>query len=257
VLGTITRKAAEWTPALIKAQGAVGSKLEPLAVRLNGTIDSSSKDRKELMTNRIKEITQAASSVPDTLYKGIQPLSPFHPELAAAIHGQAVAQFKILYDSLPKDPGLAYSALQSLWKPGDVETEKFARAYEVYHNPVEVMMKSLETGQITPEASKAMQDYWPELWGHLRVEMLQRVSDPAVWKSLGYANQVNLGLMLGVPLHSTMTPQFISQQMQMFTQRKQLQPMGPQTGASQGSGSAGGRPAENRQATAAQRITEH
>src|SRR5262249_7770455 len=96
----------------------------------------------------------------------------------------------------------------------------------------------------------------PPLWQEFRVQLLERLEEPGAWKSLGYQNQVNIGLMIGVPLHSTMSTQFIAQQQHMFTQRQQLQPMKPQLGAPQGSSSAG-RPQESREATQAQRITEH
>ena len=257
VLGAISKKVAEWAPAAIKTTRAIGSKIEPLAVRLNGSLDDTRKSKQELMVARLQELHDAAPTVPDTLYKGIQPLSPFHPELAQAMHAASLAQFKALWDKAPKDPGNAFNALKSLYKPGEMDTEKFSRIYEVFHDPVGVMTRALETNSITPEAAEALREFWPESWQHFRVEMLDKVGQKDVWQTLGYHNQINIGLMLGVPVHSTMTPQFISSQMQMFTQRNQKPPMKPQLGAEGGSGAAGGRPGENREATQAQKITEH
>lgn len=254
MLGHIVSSFSTWAPTAFKVERALGSKLEPLKRRLDGSLDDVNRTRQDLMSARLKEIRDAAYSVPDTLYKGVQPLSPFHPDLAPALHEKALDQFRELYNAAPKDPGNAFSGLQSLHKPSDVETEQFARTYEVFHDPVAVITRFTDTGQITPEAAKALQTYWPELWQYSKVELLNNVTRPGVWDSLGYNQQVNIGLMLGIPLHSTMTTKFIASHQRMFQDRNQLKP----TKAMGGTSNPGGRPAgDSPSATQAQRITEH
>jgi hypothetical protein len=250
ILGKITEKAAALTPMAAKAARTaqrLGPRAEPLAVRLDGTPDDE-KDRRKLLENRRREINEAAPTVRDTLFRGVQPLDVHHPEYAAALHAKAVEQFKTLYNELPRDPGKAFSKLKSLWKPDPVATEKFARVYEVFQNPVAVANRALDTLEISSEAAKALRTMDPELFTHLRVNVLERLAHPDVMDSLDYGDQCRLGTLLDLPLHSTLTPRFIAPQQQMFTIRNEPLTLPPQPGMSNGGGSGGG--------TQAQKLTE-
>jgi hypothetical protein len=254
ILGTIAEKVEHWAPKAARAVEKYGSRIEPLKTRLDGQDDGKESDRKRLMASRMKEISEAAPSVRDTLFKGVEPLSIEHPELAAAIHSHAVQRFQFLLSKLPKDPGLAYSGLRSIWKPDDYQTEKFARYYEVFQNPIKVMNRALTTGKITLEAAEGLREMNPELWQHMRSSMFYKLGDPAIRNKLGYDDQVHLSLLLGVNLHSTLNPQFISAQQQMFTERNKPLSMNPQV---QPGGGAGRPSGPGPSATSAQRITEH
>ncbi len=254
VVGGISKAAFEWAPRAAVRLGTKGSRIEPLATRLDGLEDGGTKDRQELMKLRSNEIRASAGSIRDILYKNVQPLAEEHPELAAAMHAHGVNRFKFILDKLPKDPGLAYSRLQSLWKPDRVATEKFSRYYQVFQNPVAVVKEILTTGRVLPEWAEGLREMDPALFTHLRVEMLHKLSDPAVMGKLSYPEQVSLGTLLDLPLHSTMTPQFVATQQQMYMERNTPIPMPPQPGQAGG----GGRPpGASKGATSAQKITEH
>lgn len=254
VVGTLSKVATEWAPrALVKATPFV-SRIEPLAVRLDGTEDKGKATRKELMTQRAAEIREAAGSVRDTMYRSLSPLADHHPDLAASMHELGVKQFMFLMDKLPRDPGLAFNRLRSLWSPDPAQTEKFSRYYEVFQNPVAVVQSIMKTGVVKPEWAEGLREMHPALFAELRVNMLERLSDPAILNKLTYNQQVSLGTLLQIPLHSTMTPQFVASQQQMYQERQKLIPMPPQPGADQG----GGRPpGASKSASSAQKITEH
>jgi hypothetical protein len=99
------------------------------------------------METRKRELAEAAPIIRDTMYRAVQPLSIEHPDLAASLHQLGVKRFQFLMSKLPKDPGLAFSNLKSLWKPDKVEVEKFSRYYEAYHDPVGVLTRALDTGE--------------------------------------------------------------------------------------------------------------
>lgn len=254
ILGTIAEKANVWLPRAGRAMQKAGPRVEPLARRVDGSEDQGEKDRRELMKARAKEIHEAAPNVRDTLYRSIEPLAMKHPELAASIHAHGVSRFQFILSKLPKDPGLAFSNLKSLWKPDAVAIEKFARYYEVFQNPVEVMSKALSTGKITMEAAEGLREMNPELFQVLRVHMLERLSDPKIQKKMTYQDQVHLGVLLDLPLHSTMHPSFISAQQQMYTERNKPLEMSPRI---QPGGGAGRPSGPGPSATSAQRTTEH
>ncbi len=254
ILGTIVDHAEKWVPKAARGLQKYGSKAEPLARRIDGNPDDDSKSRQEMMAARSKELREAAPGVRDTLYKSLTPLVTEHPELAAEMHAQQVKRFQFILSKMPKDPGLAYSNLRSLWKPDAVATEKFARYYEVFHDPVGVMVRTLKTGKITLEAAEGLREMNPELWQTLRVHMLERISQPEVAKRMKYEDQVHIGMLLGINLHSTMNPHFISAQQQMYTERNQPLEMNPRITPGGGAGRPSG-PGPN--ATSAQRISEH
>lgn len=256
VLGTLTRTAETWVPRAAKTLSRVGPRLEPLAVRLDGTVDRGKRERGALMRARSEEIRQAAGGIRDTMYRSVSTLDPHAPEFSRALHAKTVSQFQYLLNQLPKDPGNAYSVLRSMYSPDAVQMEKFARAYEVFHDPVGVIDRALKTMAITPEAAAGLKEMWPAMWTHLRVEMLSRISDPKVGDKMTYQDQVRLGTLLDLPLHSSMTPQFIASQQQMYAERNQKLPMNAQPGMGSGGGRPEG-PASSPYASAGQKVTSH
>lgn len=254
ILGTLAEKAGAYVPTMARGMQKYGSRVEPLVTRLDGMEDTKKQSREQLMETRKREILEAAPTVRDTLYRAVQPLGIEHPELAANLHALGVKRFQFLMSKLPKDPGLAFSKLQSMFKPDKVEVEKFSRYYEAYQDPVGVLTRALESGKITPEAAEGVREMNPELWTNFRSALIMRVSDPEVMKNVTYQDQVQLGLMTGITFHGSMTPQFISATQQMHTERNQPLEMNPRTQP----GGGAGRPAANSpMATPAQRITEH
>lgn len=251
VLGKIAESVLAWGPGAVKVAEKAAPRIDPLRTRLDGTPDLESKGRKELMASRMREIREAAPTIRDSMYRAIEPLTPHHPELAVAMNKAAVAQFDVLAARLPRDPGTAFSRLKSLWSPDAVLTEQFARSYEVFQNPVGVATKWLANPRtITPEGARAMREMNPELFQHLRVEMINRLSHPGVLSKMNYHEQVGIGLMLDLEIHSTMSPRFIKAQQEMFAERDQPLPMRGQNNSNNPSGTS-------RSMSAGQRITEH
>lgn len=256
VLGKIKDTVAKWGPTAGRALSANAPRAAFLKYRLDGTLDESNKSKRELMVARAAEIRAAAPSVPDTLYKGVAGLSMQHPELAAAMHALGVTQFKYLLDQLPKDPGGAFNAFRTLWSPDEATALKFEKVYQVFHDPVGTIDDILHKGHATPEQAEALREMYPELYNNMRTELLFRISEPGVWHRMSYSDQVNIGLLLQLPVHSTMRPQFIASQQQMFQQRNDPSTIKPPPGSGMGSTPQGGRP-PGPGATSAQRTTEH
>lgn len=255
VLGTITNSVRTWGPGAAKVGAKLAPRVDPLRVRLDGTVDGAKQSRKHLMEARAKEIREAAPAVRDSLYRAVEPLVGNHTEAASAMHKVAVAQFDALMARLPRDPATAFANMRSLWKPDFIETERFARAYEVFQNPVAVAVRWLKDPKsVTPEGAQALREMNPELWTHLRVEMLQRLAEPEVLDKLNYNEQVSLGRMLEITVHSTQDPRFIKAQQEMFSKRS-AEPLPARPSAS---GNNSNNPSgTSRGLTSAQRITDH
>lgn len=257
VVKTISAATEKWVPGAMKGLNKVGPKLEPLKTRLDGTEDKDSKDKKEMMKMRAQEIRDAAPGLKDTLFKAVAPLNMEHPEFAQAMYQTAQNQFSFLLNKLPTDPGNAYSRLQSLYNVDPVAMEKWSRYYEVFQNPLKVMQDAVANLRITPEAAEAMQNMYPAAYTQLRVSMLSKLSNPDVMNKVSYDEQVRIGTLLNLPLHSTMTPQFIASQMQMYTERNQKLSMPPQPGAGESAGRPSSAPGSSPFATPSQNNQLH
>lgn len=254
VLSTLVSTATKWAPAAAKVGGFVGPKLDPLKVRLDGTIEQADLPRKQLMLARMQEIREAAPTINDTLYRAVEPIAGSHTELAAQMNRAAVAQFQALASRMPRDHGMAFNRMKSLWSPDAIATEGFARAYEVFHNPVGTAVRWLQNPRsITPEGARAMKDFNPELWATLRVEMVSRLSQPGAMDKMTYSEQVGLGQLLDLRIHSTQDPRFIKAQQLMFQNRKEPLPARPTASGNNSNNPSG----TSSGMTASQRITEH
>lgn len=255
-LGKVRAAAAAYAPAAGRALQAVAPRVEPLAIKLDGTFDNSTKDKKELAQRRVDEIRQAAPGMKDTLYRAVEPLAATQPKLAPALHQTAVQAFNALVQGLPKDPG-AVSGLKPLWNPDDTQAAILQRQLAVFHDPVSVAQDMLRSGHFDQISVKAIQDFAPEIYQQLKVSLLERVSEPGVVSKMSYQDQVEMSTILGIPLHSSMAPQFIASQQQIFTQRNEKNATPQVTVPGQSNGGRPPGPAQSKNSTAAQRITEH
>ena len=258
VMGSIADAVKQWGPTVSKSlrvAQVAAPRAEPLKRRITGEIDRQNTDKIAQMRARADEIRSAAPTVRDALYKSISPMGVEHPELASGLHELASKQFAYILDKLPQDPGGAYSALKSLWNPDPQQVQKFEKYYAVFHDPVAEIQQALQSGKVAPETIEGLRDMYPQLYSEFKADLLMRISNPKVWQSMSYSEQVNIGVMLGMPVHSTLRPQFIAAQQAMFRARNDPHGIKPQAGVRTG----GGRPpgSVSPGATSAQRITEH
>lgn len=256
VLGAVKHMAAEYLPAAGRALQKAGPRISPLAMKLDGTLDNSTKDQRELALRRIQEISQAGTHVNDTLYRAIEPIKATQPELGPQLHKAALSAFQALQAMAPKDPG-AISRLKTLYKPDPAQADVLSRQLEVFHDPVAAAQDMLKSGRFDPVKVEALQQFAPEIYQQLRTGLMETVTKPGVMDKMSYQDQVVISALLDIPTHSSMAPQFIASQQQLFLQRNQPNPT-PRV--SMPGGSNGGRPpgpAQSKDSTASQRITEH
>lgn len=227
--------------------------IAPLATSLiDGRMDSDTKDLRELAARRAKEVVDLGPTIKDYLYRQLQPLNAAQPELAPAIHQAALGSFAALQAMIPRDPG-AVDKLKPLWKPSDVHAAVMAKQLEVFHDPVGVAEQMLSSGEFDPIKTKSLRELAPNLWADMRVNLLQRITDPAVRDKLSYQEQIGLSTMLDVPLHSSMDPRYIAMSQQMFMDRNQPFKANPRMG--QGGPGTMPDPQDNINATTSQRVT--
>lgn len=251
-LGRIKQAVGKYQAKAGKVTMAVAPKLEPLTRRLDGTIDTSTKDKSQLAYNRIDEFARASTHVKETLYRAVEPIAVEQPELGPALHQAGLSAFAAFRSMIPADPGVV-SGLKSIWKPSSLQAAVMSRQMAVFQDPVGVAEEMLFTGTFDPIRVKAMKEIAPQVYEHLRNEMLVRVQEPGFLDGMNYKDQWALGALLDIPIHSSMRPEFIAASQALHMTRNQPLP----TPAMPGGSDVGGRPpADTPGATAAQ-ITTH
>lgn len=250
VLGRLERAAASYLPKAGGALKKAGPRLEPLATRLDGTHDNTTKDRQSLAVARLAEIHGAAPGIKDRLFRAVEPIAVTQPELGPGLHAEAIGAFARLRGMMPANPGVV-SGLRSIWKPSQLQAAVMGKQLEVFHDPVGVAERMLVEGDFDPIQVKALKELAPATFGHLRVALLEKVTLPGFLDKLTYREQIGLGTMLDIAIHSSMRPGYIASSQQIFLDKNQ--PLA--TPSIPGAGNGAGRPAaDNSLATQSQRI---
>ena len=246
-LGRINMAVGKYQVGAGKVMSVAGPKLSPLALKLDGSPDTSSKDPSTLAYNRIAEFSAAAPHVKDTLYRAIEPIAVEQPELGPALHQAGVSAFNAIRALFPTDPGVV-SGLKPIWKPSSLQAAVMSRQLSVWQDPVGAAEEMLASGIYDPIRVKTMKEIAPAVFEHLRGQMLMKIQEPGFLDKMAYRDQVAMGSMLDIPIHSSMRPEFIAASQQLHMNRNQPLPSPAIPGSTNG-----GRPAaDNPGATAAQ-----
>lgn len=251
-LSRIRGAAANYLPKTGETIKKSSPYLGALSISLYGGEDKEP-DRRQLAFNRLKEIYELAPTVKNTLFRAVEPLAVTQPKLAPALHSAGVQAFQALLNMVPKNPGVL-SALKPIWKPSDVQAIVLDKMLAVYHDPAGAAEYMLQTGRFDPIQVQTLKEVAPNTWQELRVGLLTRITDPAVHSKLSYNEQIGLSIMLDIPLHTSMAPEYIATSQQIFVDRMQAKPANPRMGQNGGLPN----PADNVAygATSAQKSTE-
>lgn len=224
----------------------VSARLEALYMRYDGTPDKDTKkaDMKELAKRRITELVEAAPAAKNMMYKQIEPLIGQHAELGAAVLNSAIQGFNALIEMLPKDPGVAFNGMKSLWKPNDVQAAQTAKMLRAFHFPVAVIEDAMR-GDIDPIEISTLKRVNPEMYTMMRGMALENID----FSDMDYRDQAKYSILLDVDVHSSFTPQSIAEAQRVFQEI-------PEQGKSGKSGGANGRPPKTEPPTPGQSIAE-
>lgn len=247
VSGRIKDAVAKYGPGLGRGIKAAAPRVQPLLVKLDGSISKEEKSRREMLKDRIDEIIQAGPTFNDRAFKVVEPLIGIHPDFANSVHQSAVTAFNMLIEFMPKDPGLAYSRLKSLWQPTELQAVQFGKVLEVFHQPLEVVARMLETGKVDAVQAKALRTGYPAVFQQMQDELVARLPD--ILPTMSYQDQASLSILTDIPIHSSFSSRSIAQQQSMYLE----EPREPRP-SSGSSGKSGGRPAKQEPPTAGQSL---
>lgn len=138
-----------------------------------------------------------------------------HSGTATQVALRLVHGAHFLYEKMPKDPRPQTLGHMAEWNPSDAEIDKFSRYYEAVVNPLSVL-EHLKRGTLTMQHTEALQVVYPSLYERIVGELAESVS--MAGERLRYRDRVQLSVLFGVPLDSTMAPEAIMRAQALYAQ---------------------------------------
>ena len=143
-------------------------------------------------------------------------------DIARHVAQVAVRGSEYLMRKLP-DAGALPKTLQPKFdetSPSEESMAAFLRAATVVDNPMTVF-DSLRRGDLTVDEVDALRSVYPEMYQELQARVLSEVA--TLDRPLPYDNALALGLLVGVPAHPSMTPEYIAAQQKALAQPEKQQ----------------------------------
>ena len=254
VVGSIRSAAAKWIPRTATAAKVLAPRVGGLAIRIDGTADTE-KNRIKQFKNRIAEIEAVGPGFADSAFQIVEPLVGHQDEFASGFHRAALRPFQALSKYLPRDPGVAFAKGKSLWTPTDGQLRIASKILAAYHDPVGTFTRMLSSGDLDTITVNFMKDAFPGLYGEFQSAMIQRISQNGVLDSMDEHDQAHVGILIGMPLHSSHSPRSIAYTQTMYQKVAEAAVANKPKSSGTGGGS-GGRPAKSEPPTPAQSLIQ-
>lgn len=142
----------------------------------------------------------------DTLRNQTLSLSKHAPGTQAEVIATMQKAIQFLGSKLPKDPKDPSIFPISKWQPSSVELAKFERYLEAVENPKSALA-NLRQGTLSPEAVEALSVVYPNLYGRVQKEVMNKVAEDS--ESLSYSKRLQLGLLLKMPTDNSLVSKSI------------------------------------------------
>lgn len=164
------------------------------------------KDALLSMTDPLQVQQRAAESLTD--------VSKVHLGLFDKMVTMTTAVIGYLRDKLPKDPGTTHKLGLSRWKETDRDIRAWARHLAGATDPIGVLQRAA-TEAITPQEAEAVRTLYPAMFAKFQSVMAENLD--SLQQNATRNQRINLSILTGVPVDSTMRPNF-----QKFVQQQYL-----------------------------------
>lgn len=137
-------------------------------------------------------------------------------DIARATAQTAIRGSEYLMRKLPTDTATG-KTLQPKFDdvtPSEETMTSWLRAAGVVDNPMSVF-DSLRRGDLTTDEVDALRNVYPEMYAELQAAVMSEVA--TLDRPLPYDRALQLGLLIGVPAHPSMTPEYIAAQQKALT----------------------------------------
>ena len=125
-----------------------------------------------------------------------------------------------------KVPELAPQAPFDLYEPEPTpeQMENFDAAVRVINDPINTYFYHLATNTLSPQITEPFQAIYPDLYARVTDAAMEKFIENR--KELPYASRVQMGLAYGAGMESTVSPEFVAMNQQLYSPAGQEQPGG-------------------------------
>jgi hypothetical protein len=146
------------------------------------------------------------------------------PALQSALQAKGMAAANFLISKMPKRPDVhnVFGASPK-YKPSAQDLSKWNRYVRAVDIPMTIL-DDFNAGILTPESVEAVRTIYPEIYANISSKLIDKMS--TVKKPISYQSKLQISTLLGVPVSSAMSPDFIQKLQQNIAQ--QPEPEQPQ-----------------------------
>lgn len=178
------------------------------------------------------EVRQAADDPEGTVQRvaeRVADLGADAPGLAGEM--QAGAQRAITFlaskaPARPRSPLGDIPALRAPWTPSEAEVSRWSAYLRAVEDPTSVLDEAA-SGRLAPEAVEALAAVYPALLEDLRSRVIEQLASHP--RRLDYQQRVSLGVLLGMELDASMSPQVVASVQTMHQQQPEKPQARPST----------------------------
>jgi hypothetical protein len=166
-------------------------------------------DLLELWQARSEELARA--SEPGAVRRAVGRLvRAGDPEIVDAIASAQERKLQFLDEHRPRPPGLPtiMKGGRSDWAPSRGQLAEFAQLVEAADDPVGVLERAADGGDVTPDQAAAIRHIYPELFAEAQIALLEKAS--VLEATLPYRRRVALSVLFDVPLDGTLEPSYVA-----------------------------------------------
>lgn len=190
-----------------RAERRVAGRISRSVVRGAVQDRASEREKARKVEKRISELTKDPMRVVDALAYQSRSVSRVAPATTAAYQRQSLKALEFLRSKLPpasRTPNTIQPHLnKSLWDAKTVD--KFSRYLEVISDPTRAIT-ALERGKLSEEHVEVLKAVYPTLYQEMRTAASEEISRHG--DEFPYDSVVQLSLLLDIPGHPTMSPEF-------------------------------------------------
>ena len=135
------------------------------------------------------------------------------PILNDAMQGTVTRAFTYLSEKVPE---LAPQAPFDLYEPEPTpeQMENFDAAVRVINDPINTYFYHLATNTLSPQVTEPFQAIYPDLYARVTDAAMEKFIENR--KELPYASRVQMGLTYGANMESTVSPEFVAMNQQLY-----------------------------------------
>lgn len=174
----------------------------------------------------LEELAQNPTRTAETIKHITAGIEGISPSLSVAVGVKHAQTIRYLADQLPKPPShLRTKRERDQWTPRPDEITAFARKYRAVTDPHSVI-QDLKTGDLTLEAVGALRDVRPRLYEQVRQRVITEIYESQ--QTPNYGSVVQLSILFDFEGDSSMNPQSIVAQQQMWAEVEAEEQQTPQ-----------------------------